>query len=207
MAVVDSTKALTSEVALHIAQVAARLFATHGYDATSVRTIVEEAGVTKPTLYYYFGSKEGLAQTLLTMPIHSLNERLGTILSESTDAVSMLEQTFEAHFEFSRKSPDIARFFFTLMFGPPVSGLQTDVKQFKGKSNCFLDAIAKRAAEAGIIDSARVESFLTACHGMIVISMLGHLYKDKDLSPALAARLVDDLLRGFGTPEAPHRGS
>ncbi len=44
-----------------ILRVAARLFATRGFEATSVREIVEAAGVTKPTLYYYFGSKEGLA--------------------------------------------------------------------------------------------------------------------------------------------------
>ncbi|WP_422931299.1 TetR/AcrR family transcriptional regulator [Singulisphaera sp. PoT] len=207
MAVVDPTRALTSEVALQIGEIAARLFATHGYDATSVRTIVEEAGVTKPTLYYYFGSKEGLAQTLLTLPVHCLNDRLSSILSESQDAIAMLVQTFEAHFEFSRRAPDIARFFFSLMFGPPVSGLQTDVEQFKGKSSCFMAAIANRAAEAGVIDPGRVESFLTACHGMIVISMLGFLYKGKDLEPDLAARLVDDLLRGFGTPETPDRGS
>ena len=40
-----------------------------GFDATSVREIVEAAGVAKPTLYYYFGSKEGLAQALLTVPL------------------------------------------------------------------------------------------------------------------------------------------
>ena len=51
--------------AVHIARVAARLFATQGYDATSVREIVEGAGVAKPTLYYYYRSKEGLAKALV----------------------------------------------------------------------------------------------------------------------------------------------
>ena len=39
---------------------ALRLFTSKGFSATSVREIVESAGVTKPVLYYYFGSKEGL---------------------------------------------------------------------------------------------------------------------------------------------------
>ena len=47
----------TSEMAERIARVAARLFAADGYDATSVRNIVEAAAVTKPTLYYYFSSR------------------------------------------------------------------------------------------------------------------------------------------------------
>ena len=44
---------------------AARLFARKGYAATTVREIVAEAGVTKPVLYYYFRSKEGIYSELL----------------------------------------------------------------------------------------------------------------------------------------------
>ena len=36
------------------------LFTNRGYAATSVREIVEMAGVTKPALYYHFESKEGI---------------------------------------------------------------------------------------------------------------------------------------------------
>ena len=36
------------------------LFYARGYDAVGVQEIVDRAGVTKPTLYYYFGSKLGL---------------------------------------------------------------------------------------------------------------------------------------------------
>lgn len=43
-----------------IIQCAEELFYSKGYDATGVQEIVERAGVTKPTLYYYFGSKKGL---------------------------------------------------------------------------------------------------------------------------------------------------
>ena len=39
---------------------ALELFHAKGYDAVGVQEIVEKAGVTKPTLYYYFGSKLGL---------------------------------------------------------------------------------------------------------------------------------------------------
>ena len=48
-----------------ILHVAICLFAQKGYDATSTREIVEAAGVTKPMLYYYFGSKEGLCKAAI----------------------------------------------------------------------------------------------------------------------------------------------
>ena len=41
------------------------LFYAKGYDAVGVQEIVDRAGVTKPTLYYYFGSKIGLLRNLL----------------------------------------------------------------------------------------------------------------------------------------------
>ena len=40
------------------------LFFTKGYDAVGVEEIAERAGITKPTLYHYFGSKYGLRRRL-----------------------------------------------------------------------------------------------------------------------------------------------
>ena len=44
---------------------AVQVFDKKGYDAASVREIVKLAGVTKPALYYHFGSKEGLLKAIL----------------------------------------------------------------------------------------------------------------------------------------------
>ena len=45
---------------------AVELFASRGYDAVGVQEIVDAAGITKPTLYHYFGSKLGLLNTIFT---------------------------------------------------------------------------------------------------------------------------------------------
>ncbi|MDO5541369.1 MAG: TetR/AcrR family transcriptional regulator [Eubacteriales bacterium] len=44
---------------------ALNLFYQKGYDAVGIQEICQSAGVTKPTLYHYFGSKYGLLETLL----------------------------------------------------------------------------------------------------------------------------------------------
>ena len=49
-------------IAEKILKVAIEILARKGYHATSTREIVEAAGVTKPMLYYYFGSKAGVCQ-------------------------------------------------------------------------------------------------------------------------------------------------
>ena len=41
------------------------IFGRKGYAAASVREIIERAGVTKPVLYYHFGSKEGLMMAII----------------------------------------------------------------------------------------------------------------------------------------------
>jgi len=43
-------------------------FAAKGYDGVQVKEVAEEAGVSKPTLYYHFGSKEGLFRQLCLVP-------------------------------------------------------------------------------------------------------------------------------------------
>ena len=73
----DEAEGEAHATARHIARVASRLFAGRGFAATPVRAIAEAAGVTCPTLYYHFKSKEGLAQELLTRPSAEVVAALG----------------------------------------------------------------------------------------------------------------------------------
>lgn len=41
------------------------LFCQRGYDAVGIQEICNEAGITKPTMYHYFGSKTGLLKCLM----------------------------------------------------------------------------------------------------------------------------------------------
>jgi AcrR family transcriptional regulator len=206
--VTASSRGETSEVARHIARVAARLFAEQGYDATPVRTIVEAAGVTKPTLYYHFGSKEGLAQALLTVPLERLARTLrGLLDDDDLDPVAMLEATFEAHFDFCREDPDRSRFVYSLLFGPLGTGLAGELERFRGSMGGLMEEAVGRLADAGIVARDRVVSCATACRGLIIVSTIGFIYKGAELGPGLAGCLVGDLLRGFGEPGALGRGS
>lgn len=56
---IDAQQATSAE---RILSTALDLFAIKGYDATAVREICEAAGITKPTLYHFFGSKDGVSR-------------------------------------------------------------------------------------------------------------------------------------------------
>ncbi len=61
MAIPDTS----ANVRQRLLDAALQLFSSKGYAATSVRELVEAAGVTKPVLYYYFKNKEGLYLALM----------------------------------------------------------------------------------------------------------------------------------------------
>lgn len=68
MAPTGSTPATSSESPSRRAAIEAaalQLFVDRGFAATSVREITAEVGVTVPTLYYHFGSKDGLLAALV----------------------------------------------------------------------------------------------------------------------------------------------
>ena len=48
-----------------ILEVALARFVSAGYAGTSVRQIADDVGVTQPTLYYHFGSKDGILAALI----------------------------------------------------------------------------------------------------------------------------------------------
>jgi AcrR family transcriptional regulator len=55
-------------------------FAAKGYDGVQVKEVAEDAGVSKPTLYYHFGSKEGLFRQLCLVALSSMAVRIQAIV-------------------------------------------------------------------------------------------------------------------------------
>src|ERR1700729_2822506 len=55
---------------------AGEAFATHGFHGSSMDEIARAAGITKPMLYRYFGSKEGLYAAYLQMTGRELVDKV-----------------------------------------------------------------------------------------------------------------------------------
>src|SRR3990172_3721697 len=63
-----------SEVRDRIFASALRRFSHKGFAATSLREISEDAQTTKPMIYYYFGSKEGLYASIVRQILEEMAE-------------------------------------------------------------------------------------------------------------------------------------
>jgi AcrR family transcriptional regulator len=66
-----------------ILDAAVETFREHGYHGSSVREIASRVGVTVPTLYYYYGNKQGLLVELLTGSMHDVLTRCRHALAEA----------------------------------------------------------------------------------------------------------------------------
>ena len=68
----------------HILDAAEKLFATRGFDATSVRDIGQEADVNIAMINYYFGSKDGLFHELVIRKASFMRMQLEELINTPT---------------------------------------------------------------------------------------------------------------------------
>jgi AcrR family transcriptional regulator len=81
-----------------IQNVALRLFIENGYEATSLREIAEEVGVTKAALYYHFKTKDEIVTSLIDDRVDRLEALIDWGMS--------LPRTHNARVEFVRRYAD-----------------------------------------------------------------------------------------------------
>jgi TetR/AcrR family transcriptional regulator len=98
---------------------ALELFNRKGYAATSVREIVAAAGVTKPVLYYYFGSKEGIYLELMNGAHATFTTLLEQLTSCKGPARERISHFCTGIFDCFVDQIAVARLIYAIFFGPP----------------------------------------------------------------------------------------
>lgn len=84
-----------------ILDAARELFVADGFDRTSVDAVAARAGVSKRTVYDYFGDKQGLLRAVVDGLEDSLLASIRSTLADTLDAVSKAEQLEPALVDFS----------------------------------------------------------------------------------------------------------
>jgi AcrR family transcriptional regulator len=83
-------------------EAAERVFGSRGFQATTMEEIADQVGVTKPLIYDYFGSKEGLLAATIERARHQLLAAVITAWESNPDATPRLRvrEVITAFFEF-----------------------------------------------------------------------------------------------------------
>jgi TetR/AcrR family transcriptional regulator len=88
---------------------ATRLFAAHGYAGTSIQAVAAAVGVSKPTLVYHYGSKEGLREAVLDALMNHWRQDLPRLMAAASSGGPRLDALMAAFFDFFRADPARAR--------------------------------------------------------------------------------------------------
>jgi TetR/AcrR family transcriptional regulator len=98
---------------------ALNLFAARGYDGVGVQEICEAAEITKPTLYYYFGSKRGLIEALIHERCEPFLAEVSRAAAYSGDLPQNLQKVVATYFTFANREPVLYRLLLTLWLSAP----------------------------------------------------------------------------------------
>ncbi|MBI5055981.1 MAG: TetR/AcrR family transcriptional regulator [Nitrospirae bacterium] len=134
------------------------IFNERGYAATSVREIVEAAGVTKPTLYYYFGNKEGIYTELMTKPFEVLEKILVETAHEKLSSRERVLRLYEGIFLLFMKNLKAARLMYSIYYGPPQGAPFIDFEGYHLKIREVTELIVKEGIKSGEIRKVNADT-------------------------------------------------
>jgi AcrR family transcriptional regulator len=181
----------------HLLTCALDLFTARGYDAVGVQVVADAAGLKKPTLYHYFGSKSGLLQTLLDENFVELFGSLEQATIYHRDLASTLQAIAGEYFKFAEKHRKFYRMQLSMWFAPPESAAFTAVSVVNRKQLLLLEAFFLRAAEDHGNMKGRHQAYAATFLGMlntyISISLNTYTAIDNDL----AQKAVHQFMHGI----------
>ena len=111
-------------------ETASHLFAEKGYASTSVREIVARAGVSKPVLYYYFQSKEGLYYAILNWGMEIQHKIIEELLEVSGTVQDRILYLYRRIYEEIQAYQGMYAMIHGLIYGPPQGAPEYDFPNY-----------------------------------------------------------------------------
>ena len=166
-----------------ILQCALDLFYAKGYDAVGVQEIAEKAGITKPTLYYYFGSKYGLLETLLTTHFGSLREALGKASHYEGDIGVTLYNIASAFLDYAMKNYKVYSLLMDMFYSAQENEAYKAVRPLIVEFYEFIVKVFERASHELGNMNGRQEQFAIGFIGLINHYILLTCDREGELKP------------------------
>jgi TetR/AcrR family transcriptional regulator len=164
---------------------ALQLFAKRGYDAVGVQEIVDAAGITKPTLYHYFGSKQGLLETLLSERLSDFIAQIEKAADYQRDLPSTLNRITETYFRFADGHRQIYRLQLAMWFAPPHGDALRAITPYNIRQQEMIERVFLLATNDHGNMKGRHQAYASTFLGMINtyigLALNGYLVLDEEL--------------------------
>jgi AcrR family transcriptional regulator len=154
-----------------------RRFADCGYAGASVQEIVDAARVTKPALYYYFGSKAGLYQALMDWAHDERYRLMREAAACGEGLAAQLTEVLAALFEFINGHRELMRIAFSTAFAAREEIPEEIIYLPKCERNFeFIHSLVREGVAGGQLDRRFSTRELTAAiYGMMTLKVMEHL--------------------------------
>jgi AcrR family transcriptional regulator len=176
-----------------IVETASRLFATLGYETTSIEAVLRECDVSRGALYHHFSCKEALFEAVFEALEAEVAQSIVARLGGATDAIGALRAGCDAWLELAR---DRAVRQIILIDAPSVLGWEKwraiDARHGFGLLKSSLSA----ASATGAIPEALVETFAhMLLAALMEVAMIIARAQDPEAAVRLGKTSVQELLR------------
>lgn len=150
-----------------ILECAAELFYQKGYDAVGVQEIANCAGITKPTLYYYFKSKYGLLESILETYYSTFLDQLEETAVYQGDLPRTLQQTCKEYLNMSVKNRKLYFLTLSLMYSAKENDAYRAIKPYMYRTHEIIVGIFEKAADSLGNMNGRQQQFASGFEGIV----------------------------------------
>lgn len=178
------TEASSSDTRERLISAAADLIASSPGEDFSLRAVCDAVGVKMPTLYHFFGSKQGLIDAVVE---HGFDLYLGqkSSMESSGDPIQDIRAGWDAHVAFGLANPG----FYTLMYGKVRPGHSPSAQS---RPSEILRMLTARAAEQGrlAVPPEQAAAHILVANIGVTLRQIILAEKDPDLSRAVREGVI-----------------
>ncbi|MBP8130470.1 MAG: TetR/AcrR family transcriptional regulator [Candidatus Hydrogenedentes bacterium] len=179
-------------------------FADKGYAGTSIREIIEGAGVTRPVLYYYFENKEDLFRRLVEMKFAEYVGQVREVFERVADTRDRLRAIMAAAFRMAEEQLQVVQLILQVFFSPPAQGPPLDRNRLGRKRFKLIEETMREGLDRRELSGGDAQSLALVFIGIMEMHIMAKSDRpDIHLTPDLAFGLVDLFLAGAKYSETP----
>ncbi|HOG80862.1 MAG TPA: TetR/AcrR family transcriptional regulator [Smithellaceae bacterium] len=177
-----------------ILDVALKLFAHKGYAAATVREIVDTVGITAPSLYYYFGNKEGLYMELMQTHCARIDQALESHMHTSSSARERLKDLVDKIFLHVANDRDFFRLMFTVYYGPSQGAPYCDFLSYHAKFHAAIKKIIEEGIASGEFKPGNSGYMTWVIRGVVQLAMEEQIKGDRKIIERQTLQKILDLI-------------
>lgn len=184
-----------------VLQSAARLFSERGYHETSLELVAEALGITRPTVYYYFKSKDDILFECVRIALKTIQQATNEVTSQGGTPMQRLRAALIKYAEIMMM--DFGRCLILVGDDPLPPQGRTKLRKLMSNVDLTLRQLVEEAVAEGSCTVSDVKLATFAVAGSL--NSIARWYSPRGpLSPAqIAESFVDTLMNGLASRGLP----